>query len=129
MKIFFVGIHNKPGKKPLDGSTKTGKIVDKIIEQLSFECEKTNLYDLDYLPEHSEERQQLAVEWFYRINIQKKDVVILLGKDVQKNFINNLNGICLIKINHPSSLFGKIKTENYIKEAVKLINSFLICKS
>lgn len=129
MKIFFVGIHNKPGKKPLDSSTKTGKIVDKIIEQLSCECEKTNLYDLNHLPEHSEERQQLAIEWFSRINIQKGDVAILLGKDVQKNFIKNLIGINLLEINHPSSLFGKIKTENYTKETVKLINSFLICTS
>lgn len=54
---------------------------------------------------------------------------IRLRKDVQKNFINNLNGICLIKINHPSSLFGKEKTVSYIEETVKLINSFLICKS
>jgi len=34
MKIIFVGQYNKPMKKPLDSSTRIGKLVDMIIDAL-----------------------------------------------------------------------------------------------
>lgn len=57
MKIVFVGIHNKPGLKPLDSSTVTGKIVDEIISHFpDVEFEKQNIFPVDYLPLEAEER-------------------------------------------------------------------------
>ena len=52
MKIIFVGIHNKKGFEPLDSRTKTGNIIDRIIERCDkgFEFEKTNLFDRDEMP-------------------------------------------------------------------------------
>jgi hypothetical protein len=47
-RIIFVGIHNKPGMKPLDSRTKSGKIIDEVIRGLEGrECVKTNLFDCD----------------------------------------------------------------------------------
>jgi hypothetical protein len=72
MKVIFVGVHNKPHLKPLDSSTRSGKTIDGIIEQLpGIKCVKTNLFDVDYMPP-VDEAIKLRDEFFNRIEIKKE---------------------------------------------------------
>ena len=37
-QCYFVGMHNKPGMKPLDSKTMSGKMIDAVIKELPFKC-------------------------------------------------------------------------------------------
>jgi hypothetical protein len=119
MKIIFVGMHNKPNKMPLCPSTKTGKIISRIIGELKpIECLRTNLYDIDFYPE-TQLKWQYARDWIFRINPQPEDIVVLLGQEVHNNYIKS-NGI-VIKLPHPASNYSKLSIDEYVKRAVREI--------
>jgi len=102
MKIIFVGMHNKPGLKPLCSSTKTGKIINRIIKELpNIEVLKTNLYNVEYLPYDWREKQDLSVDWHQRIDAYADDIIILLGAEVQEWFISS-GFRNIIKLAHPA---------------------------
>ena len=42
-KVVFVGLSNKKDKEPFDKTTNSGKVIDKVINQLDYECFKLNL--------------------------------------------------------------------------------------
>jgi hypothetical protein len=115
MTIYFIGVHNKPGLKPLDSSTKTGKIVDRIIEllidqpehRMGFTCIKTNLFDIEYLPDSEDERFGRATMLWQRFKIEPDDILVLLGNTVQKEFVNCPLHERIIKVRHPAALYSK----------------------
>jgi len=117
MRIIFVGVHNKPGKLPLDSSTKSGKIIDIIAKGLNKKIEKTNLYNSDYLPTERAEKDYLIEEWFYTTLPTNEDIIILLGCEVQKEFKFELDNI--IKLKHPA--YRKNIKKDYITNAVNEI--------
>jgi len=120
MKVIFVGIHNKPGFKPLDSSTKSGKLIDGIITSLpdSVVCIKTNFYDRCHLPEPSKYDNKL---WAERVGFNEDDLVIRLGQEVQKRMSGS--GCRSIDLVHPGRIGYK---EKYISESVELIRKYLI---
>ena len=122
MRIIFVGMYNKPGKMPLCGSTKTGKLLKRITDKLPWDVGimKTNLYDVEYYPSSSGEKRAFALEWHERINPLKNDIIILLGAEVHRNFVNREN--IIIKLAHPSSMWSYEDMNEYIAKAINLIN-------
>jgi hypothetical protein len=111
MRIIFVGIHNKPNTKPLDSSTRSGKLIDKIIINLKeHDCLKTNLFDLEFIPrENIKDNQQL---WINTHNPSKNDTIILLGSNVHKLFPQVQSKV--IKAKHPSAIWSKKAQEDYV---------------
>lgn len=119
MKVFFVGVHNKPGMDPLDSRTFTGKVVDEICRTAEIEAVKTNLCGTDTLPDHDGIRE-CACYWQWAYEPSGGDVCVLLGKTVAKYFLN-YSGVTLIKVAHPGSLrYGKDKGQ-YIQQVADLI--------
>lgn len=121
MRIFFVGMHNKPGMQPLDTSTRSGLRIDSLIYLLngnSINCIKTNLCEMDYLPGPNVVKYW-ANKWREKHNPTKDDVIVLLGNWVQKNFIY-LPGDNVVKIQHPATRKKDYTATAYqrIKEAV-----------
>lgn len=115
-------MHNKPGMKPLDGKTKSGKIIDLIIKELPFKCAKTNLCEVDYMPIDYFEIEYHNVLWGIKYEPSQNDIIVLLGNWVHKNFwsAQKLN---IIKLAHPASCFGHVNKEKYVLNAIKLIGS------
>jgi hypothetical protein len=82
-RVFFVGIHNKPGLPPLCSTTKSGKVIDKVIAALpGVECIKTNLFNTNF--------ETPLVDppriWAKRVGATEHDVIILLGGVVTAYF-------------------------------------------
>ncbi len=120
-RIIFVGLHHKPGMKPLDSQTKSGKMIDRIMEQLpsGVKVKKSNLFDLYRLPEN-EEKGELVKFWLEDIKPGKDDVVVLLGAMVHDN-CPQIRVKSLIKIAHPASKRSHKEMDAYVDKAVKLI--------
>lgn len=120
-KIIFVGIHNKPGLKPLDSFTKSGKLIDRIIFDLfteGFLSYKTNLYDTQIMPDKGL-KKYLSLDWWTRNRVDYADVIVLLGKEVQLNFIEKKHKV--VKLPHPSRIWSRENKDKYVNTAVKLI--------
>ena len=114
MRIIFVGIYNKPNTKPLCKSTKTGKLLNRITEQIK--CDtilKTNLYNVEYCPKEWREKQSLAIDWHKRVEPQSDDIIILLGAETHKWFLNT--GFTIIKLAHPASKYSHESINNPLK--------------
>lgn len=129
MRIIFVGIHNKPGMKPLDSKTKTGKVIDRIIDQLKpLVCIKSNLFDRDYFPKGREEITKANYRWFFKYRPVINDIIVLLGNWTQMNFISG--GARIIKLSHPASFMyrSKEQSERYILNAIEKIKESLTTK-
>jgi len=125
-RIIFVGMYNKQGKQPLDSSTKTGKVIDRIIEQLKpYECIKSNLFDKEYFPNNEVEIWNSEARWYNKFKPINKDLIILLGKWTQDNFLP-APGI-VIELAHPAGFNyrSKAREEEYINIAVEKIKSKL----
>lgn len=119
-RIIFVGMNNKPGIAPLCSSTKSGKLIDRIIDELSpLECIKSNLWDLDYWPKHDKTFNQ---EWIDSVQYDFNDVVVTLGECVRKSFLKS--GIKYTHIGHPSAVWSKEKQSEYILNALIRIEKF-----
>lgn len=119
MKVIFIGVHNKPGLEPLCSSTKSGKLIDRVIAQLICNTLKTNLYDVNYLPVGKDVKETYASDWLYRIVPNRNDIVILLGAEVQK-YYRHYRGKILI-FAHPASIWSNAAKERYVKKMVKEI--------
>lgn len=119
--VFFVGMHNKPGMKPLDSKTMSGKMIDAVIKELSFKCVKTNLCEVEYLPKDKKEIWAGNLAWNSKYQPTDESIIVLLGQWVQKNFL--LTNTKIIKLPHPASCMGNVNKENYIKNAITKINS------
>lgn len=126
-KLFFVGIHKKPGETPLSSNTKTGKIIDSIIDEIYTSlngCEwvKTNLYSMIYIPRTKSVKENFSWCWWMENNPSDNDIIILLGNEVKNNFIRrSLKNI--IEVRHPGRLGSKEKQRKYIKEVVQQIKN------
>lgn len=124
-RIIFVGIHNKPGMEPLDSRTKSGKIIDEVIKGLEGrECVKTNLFDVDEMPDKKNMLDwdkwvdEMVFDWVERTKLYMGDTVVLLGDEVKKYFtIGPLKR--KITVPHPAS--RHIKPEQYIQSLIDKI--------
>lgn len=114
-------MHNKPNTKPLCSSTKSGKLIDRIIYLIppQYEIIKTNLCDLDYLPTERKEILACNLHWGNTYQPTSDDIVILLGNWVQKNFLTT--ELKSIKIKHPSSQRSWEQMNSYVFSAVEKI--------
>ena len=115
----FVGIHNKPGYEALDSRTKSGKVIDKIIARVSAECEKKNLYPVDYMPT-GKEKEQLIGDFEF----EDDALYIGLGDHVCKaiGFLVQPN---LISIYHPGYVMRRGIVDEYVSGISEKINSLL----
>jgi len=121
MRVIFVGIHNKPDTPPLCSTTRTGKLIDRVIDQIDIECLKTNLFDDDSIPKEPYLIVQHLVIWFYKNMPINGEVIVLLGKDAQKNFVNAI-GMKVLNFPHPASIRSNYKKDLYVNSMVKAIN-------
>lgn len=122
MKVIFVGMFNKPNKQPLDSSTMTGKVIDMIIERIPANCIKTNLCDIDYFPKDKRLIWACNLEWNKRQEPTSDTVIVLLGGWVQRNFL--FTEAKIIKLMHPSHIFGTNNKNEYINDAVAKIKNY-----
>jgi hypothetical protein len=120
--IIFVGMHNKKDKTPLCSSTKTGKLIDKIINELPYPrlTQRTNLYDIEYLPTDVDMKWYYALGWHYRIRPDDNDVIVLLGAEVHKHFLRK-KLTSIINVAHPASKRSTIEMFTYVKDVSELI--------
>ena len=115
-KVIFVGMHNKPGMKPLDSKTMTGKVIDTISKNIDCDCIKTNLCNIDFFPKDIPLINKCAIEWHKLNEPSQYDLIVLLGGWVQKHFwYDNLR---VIKIKHPAGVFGPKKKAEYIQKVI-----------
>ena len=121
-RVIFVGVHNKPGKQPLDGSTISGKRIDKRIKGIDSraDCVKSNLWEIERMP-LVDEQMEYEILWGIKYDPKPNDIVVLLGGIVQRSFpkIFSKNILCFP---HPSLHFSKISPEEYINKAISEIN-------
>ena len=120
-RIIFVGVHNKPNTPPLDSSTKSGKLIDRIIKRIDCEAIKTNLFDVEYYPKNISERVSLVQKWVDCHKPQKNDVIVVLGGLARKSF-PLLSDPLTIFIHHPSSVWSKTAKATYVQKAVLQIH-------
>lgn len=115
--VYFVGMHFKKGFLALDSRTWTGKVVDRIQEGIDRYIIKTNLADVEFLPDQPEE---YAKGWHDRNpGLRRNDVVVLLGRWVQKHFIR-VPGPKYVEASHPSAFSVRKDPESYISEIINL---------
>ena len=123
MRVIFVSMFNKPNKQPLDSSTKTGKVIDRIIKQIPATCVKSNLCDIDYFPKDKRLIWMCNLEWN---NIQQPTsdtIIVLLGRWVRENFL--LTNANIIKVPHPAGIFGTKNKDEYVDDVVEKIKEFI----
>lgn len=115
MRVILVGLHNKPGMKPLDSKTKSGKLIDKIITHIpeGIEVIKTNLFNLNGIP-HKDYFYKSRDEWYNAYLPTSEDIIVLLGAMTHKNFIHNPQCKGLIKIAHPASMRSHEQMFKYV---------------
>ena len=131
MKIYFVGMHNKEGMKPLDSRTVSGKIIDKCIGMLDlnwhYDSVKTNLCDVGYEPKLKSEIFWHANRWHGRIKPAPDSVAVLLGGWVSDNFMPN--GMHIIKTYHPAWISIRGKSDWYVNSIKAQIDNIHIQQS
>ncbi len=117
-----MGIHNKPDKEPLDSSTKSGKLIDRVIFQIDkeVECVKSNLFDFDRMPVM--EKDKAVVLWMMRVNYRNSDIVVLLGA-ITHGYFRRTKLSKMIFVGHPSGVWSKDGKEKYVFETVEKIRS------
>jgi hypothetical protein len=134
-KIYFVGIHNKPGMFPLDSKSRSGKIIDRLI--INFpdrQCIKSNVFNIDYMP--TERKPELDIQWVEnwidRLQYKHGDIVVCLGQMVVNTFDLWRKTKCpaskrphLVKAGHPSAVWSHEKQIDYIKTITERINDSL----
>ena len=80
---------------------------------------RTNLYDVDYLPE-GKEKGALAFNWIERVELFKDDIIVLLGAMVHYDFpLLTLDNI--IKVVHPASKRSHVDMDEYVQKTFDLI--------
>lgn len=131
MKVIFVGLHNKPGMKPLDSRTKSGKLVDRTIRfcPIGPEYVKSNLFDWEFIPDKSE-WDRWNNDWFNRIDPGKDDIIILLGALTQRAFHaqGNYQMIKKIRIGHPASMWSLESQRNFVATINGKVREIINCR-
>lgn len=118
-RVIFVGMHNKPGLAPLCSSTKSGKLIDRIIKELpEYECLKSNLWNLNTWPKYA---YMFNYEWMERVDYKSGDIVVTLGECVRKSFLKS--NIEYIHIGHPSAVWSHKKQDDYILKTLLKIQA------
>lgn len=121
-KVFFVGIHNKPGMGPLDSRTKSGKVIDKMISNLpDFECVKTNFYDSTELPAIADHQDRN--NWQKRVGCKPGDLVVLLGSEVKLRWGNQSFDGIVVTIDHPAKVKTTEEKWEYFTDTIKTIGN------
>ena len=124
-RLIFVGLHNKPYLAPLDSSTKTGKLIKRIIDKLPDDIQivKTNLFDIDYFPDETE-TPDLVREWYWAHLPTKDDLIVLLGQATQMYFETWIDheDLKIIKVAHPASKRSHKDMDDYVENVVELFN-------
>lgn len=125
IRIIFVGLHNKPGLKPLDSKSKSGKLIDRIIQVIPKDIEvvKSNLFNIDEMPLY-EELHDLLEQWYWTYLPVDSDIIILLGATVHERFPEQYQGR-IVKIAHPASKRSMDEMNDYVYKAVKKIKSLI----
>jgi hypothetical protein len=120
IKIIFVGIHHKPGLPALCSSTRTGKLIDRVIasELDGLHPVKSNLYELDHIPtDRVINFRHYVAEWKKRTRYNERtDIVVGLGVEVCRDL--NRAKINFVRARHPSARWSQRNQEKYIKEVV-----------
>ena len=121
-RIIFVGLHNKPGKMPLCSSTKSDKLINRIIKEGRFSNSvlKTNLYDIDKMPSN-DELFMLGLDWIDRVSPEGDDIIVLLGRFVHDHFPPHSS--IEIKVAHPASKRSHKEMNEYVADVIKKIKS------
>lgn len=134
-KIIFVGITNKEGKEPFDSSTKSGAILDVIIDQLDAQCEKMNY--VSYAPKDQngklryptkEELNQAYSEFQANILKHNPDLLVVCGtmifKELKQHGFDSCN---ILKIYHPSYIwvYKRKQLDSYIRDVCKQIKEII----
>jgi len=118
-RVIFVGMHNKPGMKPLDSKTMSGKMIDAVIKELPFQCTKSNLCEIEYFPKDKKEILVGNITWNQKYEPTPDTIIVLLGQWVQKNFL--LTEAQIVKLPHPASCMGSVNKDAYLKTAIERI--------
>lgn len=130
MTIYFVGMHNKEGMKPLDSKTFSGKIIDRIISGLNdvtgvyMDCFKTNLCEVEHFPEDYEVEEE-RLRWLQKYDPDSEnDIIVLLGSWTRSKFPKKLFKK-IVFLTHPAHHRSHEAKDLYVNDAiVKIINSF-----
>lgn len=122
-------MNNKPGLAPLCSSTRSGKMIDRVIKVLKtaneFTFEKSNLYDLDYWPE--EDQSPGVYQWAQRVEFTTDDIVVTLGSAVNDRFRKWSH--LYVSIGHPAMHGGIHRdADSYVARAVAKILEFVTKK-
>lgn len=128
-KVFFIGVHNKPGLTPLCSSTRSGKVIDRIIEKVNAKCYKTNFIDDTSRPPKLSplEMVKFGLDWIFRTQYKGGDAVVFLGKWVQEYFPHwLLMGSNIVEVNHPAYPKSKEAIEDYIQDTADQINKIVM---
>lgn len=128
-KIAIVGISNKPDCSPLDDSTNTGKIINRIIDHFpEVEFYKTNLVNFAPLNELGELRYPTKQEVKDNMpnllnNIKDCNVIVCLGNKVTNYLTGKINN--MISIKHPSYIwiYKRKDLDNYVNEIIVTIRN------
>jgi hypothetical protein len=125
MRVIFVGLHNKPGMKPLDSKTKSGKLIDRIIGELprKIEVVKSNLFNFDKLPDKST-FHLFRDEWYWSILPGDDDIIVLLGAMTHTEFLSNIRCRAFIKVAHPASKRSHEEMNEYVLKTTEKIKSY-----
>lgn len=132
--ICFVGISDKENKQPFDSSTKSGAIVDQIIQGLSFSCIKMNY--VSFVPKDKKgklrypTKEELSHSFFdfqEKIKRINPDLIVVCGTIIQKELKKkNWNFCPSLFIYHPSYIliYKRNCLNSYINETIKKVNSY-----
>ena len=122
-RVIFVGMHNKPDILPLCQTTKSGKLIHRVVKELECKSVLSNLYDVEQFPGPFE-KYALALDWHHRIDPAASDIIVLLGAEVHKNFIS-LSGYFshILKYPHPSSRRSHKQMDEFVEKMVNEINA------
>lgn len=126
-RVIFVGINNKSGMQPLDSRTKSGQLIDRIIDGLDktkYIVLKSNLVDENEL----DKKDLIKNPWFYvkdwidrtQYNF-RKDIIITLGNEVYNAMYDYFGS--LIKLNHPSYIWSNENKNSYVDLAIMMISN------
>lgn len=118
-RVIFVGIHNKPGLPPLCSTTRTGKVIDRVISKLIVKnCERKNIFPVEYMP-----KRQEAIELTRQFEIDPDALYVGLGK-VVCNQLWLLNIKNLVPVHHPSYMMrqGAKALDRYVVDLALHIN-------
>lgn len=126
--IIFIGIQDKEGLMPLDSLSRTGRIIDKIINELrNYKCHKTNLFEAGFLPDKKYHTQYIYRYYFEnQAVLNTKPIIICLGELVYNALLGcsyTEEAQDFIKIKHPSFIMrkGTGAINEYIKSVVDTI--------